>query len=58
MIFKIIFNSGVKEEIEATSIEMNDVLNKVEVKDADDKVKEDYYFNFEQISAVIPKENN
>jgi len=58
MTFKIIFNSGVREEIEAKSIEMNDVLNKVEVKDADDKVKEDYYFNFEHISAIIPQEKS
>lgn len=56
MTYKIIFNSGVKEEIEAESIEMNDVLNKVEIKDKDDKVKEKYYFNFEHISAIIPKE--
>ncbi|HKK46945.1 MAG TPA: hypothetical protein VJ964_15565 [Balneolaceae bacterium] len=58
MTYKIIFNSGVKEEIIAKSIEINDVLNKVEIKDTDDKVKGDYYFNFEHISAIIPQKGN
>lgn len=53
--FKIVFESGVTETIEAGSIELNDVLNKVIVKDRNGKKMEEFYLNFEHISAVIPK---
>lgn len=53
--FKIVFESGVTETIEAGSIELNDVLNKVIVKDDNGKKMEEFYLNFEHISAVIPK---
>lgn len=53
--FKIVFESGVTETIEAGSIELNDVLNKVIVKDGNGKKMEEFYLNFEHISAVIPK---
>lgn len=37
--FKVVFESGVIETIEAGSIEMNDVLDKVVVKDGSGKEK-------------------
>ncbi len=53
--YKIIFESGVTIEITAGSIELNDVLDKVDVKDDDGKEIEDVYLNFEDISAIIPQ---
>lgn len=53
--FKVIFESGVTTEIEAGSIELNDVLDKAEVKDDDGKEMGDIYLNFEDISAIIPQ---
>lgn len=53
--YKIIFESGVTEEITVGSIELNDVLDKVEVKDDEGKEMEDIYLNFEDISAIIPQ---
>lgn len=53
--YKVIFESGVTVEITAGSIELNDVLDKVEVKDDDGKEMEDVYLNFEDISAIIPQ---
>jgi len=53
--FKIILKNGVTETIEAGHIELNDVLEKVEVKDDKGKVMEQYYFNIEHISAIIPQ---
>lgn len=54
--FKLVFESGVIETIEAGSIEMNDVLDKVVVKDDNGKEKSEYYLNFEHISAIIPQD--
>lgn len=54
--YKIIFESGVTTTIEAESINPNDVLDKVEIKGADDKELEEYYLNFEHISAIIPQD--
>lgn len=54
--YKIVFESGVSETIEAESIELNDVLDKVEIKGADGKEMEEVYLNFEHISAIIPQE--
>jgi len=53
--FKIILKNGVTETIEAGHIELNDVLEKVEVKDDKGKVMEQYYFNIDHISAIIPQ---
>lgn len=53
--FKVVFESGVTETIEAGSIELNDVLDKVEIKDDDGKQMKEFYLNFEHISAVIPQ---
>ncbi|MDZ7658171.1 hypothetical protein [Fodinibius sp.] len=53
--YKIIFESGVMVDITAGSIELNDVLDKVEVKDDDGKEMEELYLNFEDISAIIPQ---
>jgi hypothetical protein len=53
--YKVIFESGVTVEIEAGSIELNDVLDKVEVKDDDGQEIDGVYLNFEDISAIIPK---
>lgn len=54
--FKIVFESGVTETVEAGKIELNDVLDKVEVKDDNGKEMEEYYLNFDHISAVIPQD--
>ncbi len=53
--YTIIFESGVTVDIKAGSIELNDVLDKVEVKDDDGKEMEELYLNFEDISAIIPQ---
>lgn len=53
--YKIIFESGVTVDITAGSIELNDVLDKVEVKDDDGNEMEELYLNFEDISAIIPQ---
>jgi hypothetical protein len=53
--FKIVFESGVTETFEAGKIELNDVLDKVEIKDDNGKEMEDFYLNFDHISAVIPQ---
>jgi hypothetical protein len=53
--YKVIFESGVTVDITAGSIELNDVLDKVEVKDGDGKEMEELYLNFEDISAIIPQ---
>ncbi|WP_171032899.1 hypothetical protein [Fodinibius saliphilus] len=55
MEYKIIFESGVTETIEAESITPNDVLDKVEIKDKDGNELEEVYLNFEHISAIIPQ---
>lgn len=53
--YKIIFENGVTETVEAESIELNDVLDKVEVKGTDDQEMEEIYLNFDHISAIIPQ---
>lgn len=53
--FKIVFESGVTETLEAGEIELNDVLDKVIVKDDSGKEMDNYYLNFEHISAIIPQ---
>lgn len=53
--YKVIFESGVTVDITVGSIELNDVLDKVEVKDGDGKEMEELYLNFEDISAIIPQ---
>jgi hypothetical protein len=55
MTYKIIFENGITETIEAESIELNDVLDKVEVKGKDGEEIEEMYLNFEHISAIIPQ---
>lgn len=54
--YKIIFESGVEATIEAESIKLNDVLDKVEVLDEEGEEMEDYYLNFKHISAIIPQD--
>lgn len=54
--FRVVFESGVTETIKAGKIELNDVLDKVEVKDDDGKEMKEYYLNFDHISAVIPQD--
>ncbi|NGP89210.1 hypothetical protein [Fodinibius halophilus] len=56
MEYKIIFESGVTETIEAESIKPNDVLDKVEIIGEDGKELEEVYLNFDHISAIIPQE--
>ena len=53
--YKIILKSGATETVEAGSIELNDVLDKIEIKDEDGKEMEEYYFKFDHISAIIPQ---
>ncbi len=53
--FKIIFESGVTETIEAESIELNDVLDKVNVIGPGGEELEEYYLDLQAISAVIPQ---
>jgi hypothetical protein len=53
--YKIIFESGVTTTIEAESINLNDVLDKVEVKGTDGEEMEEVYLNFNHISAIIPQ---
>lgn len=57
MRYKIIFESGVTETIEAESIELNDVLDKVEIKGKDGKEMDEIYLNFDHISGIIPQDN-
>lgn len=54
--YKIIFESGVTTTIEAESINPNDVLDKVEIMDADGEEMEEMYLNFSHISAIIPQD--
>ncbi len=54
--FRIVFESGVTETIKAGKVELNDVLDKVEVKDDNGKEMKEYYMNFDHISAVIPQD--
>lgn len=54
-IYKIIFENGVTETVEAESIELNDVLDKVEIKGTDGQEMEEVYLNFDHISAIIPQ---
>lgn len=53
--YKVIFESGVTITIEAGSIELNDVLDKVEIKDDDGQEMDEIYLNFEDVSAIIPQ---
>lgn len=53
--YKIVFESGVTETVEAESIELNDVLDKVEIFGANGEVMEEIYLNFEHISAILPQ---
>ena len=54
--YKIIFESGVTTTIQAQSIKPNDVLDKVEVLGEGGEEKEEYYLNFDHISAIIPQD--
>lgn len=54
--FRVVFESGVTETIKAGKIELNDVLDKVEVKDDNGKEMKEFYLNFDHISAVIPQD--
>lgn len=54
--FKVVFESGVTETIEAGEIELNDVLDKVVVKDDSGQEMKKFYLNFDHISAIIPQD--
>jgi hypothetical protein len=56
MTYKIIFENGITETIEAESIEMNDVLDKVEIKGEDGEELEEVYLNIDHVSAIIPQD--
>jgi hypothetical protein len=53
--YKIVFKSGVTETVKAESIELNDVLDKVDIKGPDGKEIEELYLNLDHISAIIPQ---
>jgi len=53
--YNIIFENGHTVTIEAASIEMNEVLDKVEVKDQDGNEIEEIFLNIDHISAIIPQ---
>lgn len=55
MTYKIVFESGVTETIDVGEIELNDVLDKVEVKDKNGKALEEYFLNLDHISAILPQ---
>lgn len=52
--YKIIFENGHTVTIEAGSIEMNEVLGKVEIKDQDGNEIDEIFLNIDHISAIIP----
>ncbi|MDR8391996.1 hypothetical protein NC796_12635 [Aliifodinibius sp. S!AR15-10] len=52
--YKIIFDSGVTEEIEVGSLSYNDHIGRIEINDDDGEEMEEYYLDFEQITAIIP----
>lgn len=54
--YKIIFESGVKETIEVHSIELNEVLEKVEVLGEDGEEIDEMYLSLESISGIIPQD--
>lgn len=56
MTYKIIFENGITETLEVESIEMNDVLDKVEIKGEDDEELDEVYLNIDHISAIIPQD--
>jgi len=53
--YRIIFENGHTVTIEAASIEMNEVLDKVEVKDQDGNEVDEIFLNIDHISAIIPE---
>lgn len=55
MKYKIIFESGITETIEVGSLELNEVLDSVEVKDEDGQKIDNFFLNIEHISAIIPQ---
>ncbi|MDX1639651.1 MAG: hypothetical protein R3281_16930 [Balneolaceae bacterium] len=52
--YKIIFDNGVTEQINAGSIEFNDHIGRIEVLDEEGEEIEELYLDFEQITAIIP----
>lgn len=55
MTYKIIFESGVTTTIKAKSIELNNVLDKVEIIGQDGQERDDIYLKVEHISGIIPQ---
>lgn len=53
--YKIIFENGVVEIIEAASIEFNSHIGQIEVKDENGDEFEELYMDFEQITAILPQ---
>lgn len=54
--YKIIFDSGVTELIEVGSIEFNDHIGRIEINDEEGEELDEFYLDFEQIAAIIPKD--
>lgn len=54
--YKVIFQNGVVEEIEAGSIEFNSHIGRIEIKDEEGEEIEEFYLDFEQITAIIPRQ--
>jgi len=53
--YKIIFDSGESEIIEVGSLRCNEHIGKIEVKDENGEIIEEYYLNFDHIAAIIPQ---
>ncbi len=53
--YKIIFDSGVTEHIQAVSIEFNDHIGRIEVKDEEGEQVDELYLDFDHITAIIPQ---
>lgn len=53
--YKIIFDSGNEEIIEASAVERNNVLEKIMVKDEHGEEIEELFLNPDHISAIIPQ---
>lgn len=53
--YKIIFESGVTEMIEVGSLQFNEHIGRIEVKNKAGEELDQYYLDFEHIAAIIPQ---
>lgn len=53
--YKIIFDSGETEILEAGSVDFNPHIGRIEVKDSKGDEIEELYLDFERITAIIPQ---